>query len=87
MFLDKVWVEIYDDVSPMGDKNQYRDIVTALFIEGKDPHDIWITQPDGKKKRLSDTPRHKTTKADLDGLRALQNQAIELAKAREAEAE
>ena len=86
-FLDLVWVEIYDDCSPMGDRHQYREIVTKLFMLGEDPHNIWVTQPDGKKKRLSDTPRNKTTKADLDQLRLLQEQAISLAKAREAKDE
>lgn len=84
-FLDLVWVEIYDDCSPMGDRQQYREIVTKLFMQGEDPHNIWVTQPDGSKKRLSDTPRVKTTKADLKALRDLQQQALELAKAREAE--
>lgn len=86
MFLDKVWVEIYDDCSPMGNRPEYREIVTKLFLKGEDPHNIWIGE--GKnRKRLGSTPRSKTSKADLAELRALQQQAIELAKARQSESE
>lgn len=85
-FLDMVWVEIYDDCSPMGDRHEYREIITKLFLKGEDPHNIWVGE--GKTRhRLSASPRSKTTKADLADLRALQQQAIELAKARQAEPE
>lgn len=86
-FLDLVWVEIYDDCSPMGDRQQYRDVVTKLFLQGVDPHDIWITGSDGKKKRLTDTPRAKTGKSDIAALKALREQAIALAEARKNETE
>jgi hypothetical protein len=51
-FCDLVWVEIYDDVSPMGDRAQYRRIVKELFLEGKDPSEIWIETTDAKGKKV-----------------------------------
>lgn len=61
-FCDVVWVEIWDDCGPMGDHQQYRRIVTELFIEGKDAYDIFYEtteydrkgKPHKKMKRLAD---------------------------------
>lgn len=86
-FLDMVWAEIYDDVGAMSDRYQYRDIVVKLFLKGEDPHNIWITDSKGKKTRMSANPRQRGTKSELDALRALREQAIELAQARQSEPE
>lgn len=64
MLCDIAWVEIYDDCSPMGDSHQYRRIVTELFIDGKDPFEIFyeVTEydkkgkPKKKQRRLADAP-------------------------------
>lgn len=63
-YCDVVWLEIWDDCSPMGDTHQYRRIVTELFIDGKDAYDIFyeVTEhdkkgrPRKKVKRLAASP-------------------------------
>lgn len=52
-FLDIVWAELWDDVSPMGDRARYHKIIVELFIEGKDPYDITWRDHDNKLQRLS----------------------------------
>ena len=81
-FCDLVWLEIWNDCSPMGDLSEYRRIVTELFIDGKDPHDITyeVTDYDGKgkpvkkMKRLSDTrgSKHGPSDEQMTQLRELQ---------------
>lgn len=81
-FLDLVWVEIWDDCSPMGDVSQYREIVTKLFIEGMEPWRITYTTTDkkGKKvtKRLGDRPEggrsFAPSKSMMEQARALHQQ-------------
>ena len=81
-FCDIVWAEIWDDCSAMGDQSQYRSIVTQMFIEGKDPHDIWYETTDAKgkkkRKRLASEPgRTADGKRDLQALRDLMQAAAE----------
>lgn len=87
-FCDVVWMEILSDCSPMGDRNQYQRIVRELFLEGKDPFEIWIDSHDKKgkpiRKRLSDTPATSGAPVARDALaegRALRDAAIAAAKA------
>ena len=51
--LDIVWTELWDDISPMGDRSRYHKILIELFVEGKDPYDITWKDHDGKLQRLS----------------------------------
>lgn len=87
-FCDIVWAEIWDDCSPMGDQGQYRSIVSQMFLEGKDPHDIWFETTDGKGKkkrqRLADAPARNSSsrRHDLASLKDLMEQAKEAAQAR-----
>lgn len=55
-FLDIVWAELWDDVSPMADRGRYHKIIVELFVEGKDPYDITWYDHDGKLQRLSNQP-------------------------------
>lgn len=90
-FLDLVWTEIWDDCSPMADRAQYRRVMKELFLEGKDPHEVWYETYDqkGKKvrKRLSDAPSEQggaIPRSALEEGRAMRERAIEAArKARE----
>lgn len=52
-FLDIVWAEIWDDVSPMADRARWHKIIVELFVEAKDPYDITWKDHDGKLQRLS----------------------------------
>lgn len=52
-FLDIVWAELWDDVSPMADRSRYHKILVELFVEGKDPYDITWKDEKGKTQRLS----------------------------------
>lgn len=56
-FMDFVWSEIYDDGPVMGDRNQYREIVTKLYIEGVPAHRITWKDAKGKLHRLSSPPK------------------------------
>lgn len=38
----------------MGDQGRYRMIVTALFIDGKEPHEITWVDDKGKRHSLAD---------------------------------
>lgn len=86
-FCDIVMAEIWDDCGAMADQVQYHSIVTQMFVEGKDPSDIWYETTDakGKKKmkRLSeDAPRSGSTgRRDLGALRELMEQAKAAAQA------
>lgn len=59
-FCDLVWLEIWDDCPAMGDQATYRDIVTKLFVECKNPWEIFYDgyTDKGKKvrKRLAPIP-------------------------------
>lgn len=74
-FCDIVWAEIWDDCPPMGDQARYRDIMTRLFIDGDEPHDITWVDEKGKTHRLTDRPaggvRGKPTVTQMADLRAL----------------
>ena len=91
-FLDLIWTEIWDDANPMGDRSQYRRIMKELFLEGKDPHEIWYDTTDAKgkkiKKRLSEGPTGEPgviPKSAMDQAREMRQAAIEAArKAKEA---
>jgi len=85
--LDIIWAEIYDDCSPMGDVHQYREVVSALYIEGRDPHDITYKDAKGKTRRLADAPassgvRKGPSQSAHEAMRAMQERARELAEAR-----
>lgn len=84
-FCDIVWAEIWDDGPPMGDQAQYRSIVTQMFVECKDPSDIWYETTDakGKKKRqrLAEPGKDASGRRDLSALRALMEQAKAAAQA------
>ena len=75
-FLDIVWAEIWDDVSPMGDRSRYRQIIVELFVEGKDPYDITWRDSDNKLQRLSNqrmtTKDSKPARSSLDQAREWQ---------------
>lgn len=64
-FCDLVWLEIWDDCSPMGDQHEYREIVHKLFIEGIPPWEIFYDGYDAKgkkvKKRLGERPTSTST--------------------------
>lgn len=86
-FCDIVWSEIWDDCSPMADLTQYRQIVTQIFLEGKDPHDVWYESTDGRgkktRKRLAAEPARGAAgrRHDLTALRDLMEQAKAAAQA------
>jgi hypothetical protein len=86
-FCDLVWSEIWDDCAPMGDQAQYREIVKQLFLDGKDPYEIWFETTDakGKKKRqrLAQAPSRSSSgrRHDLQALRELMEQAQAAAQA------
>jgi hypothetical protein len=89
-FLDLVWLEIWDDCSAMGDRGQYRRVMKELFLEGKNPHEVWYETYDDKgkkiRKRLDETPPEggAVPKSALEEGRAMRERAIEAArKARE----
>jgi hypothetical protein len=85
-FLDLVWVEIYDDAPLMGDRQQYRQIMREMFIDGKDPYDIWYTDSKGKRKRLSSSPADSgapVPKTALENAEAWREMAIKAREARE----
>lgn len=52
-FCDLVWLEIWEDCPPMGDHGQYRDIVTKIFLECKEPWEISYTTYDDKGKKVT----------------------------------
>lgn len=81
--LDMIWAEIYDDCSPMGDQHQYREIVTALYIEGKDPHEVTYQDSKGRTRRLADAPARPGSRTPrpsaIEEMRAMQERARQLA--------
>jgi hypothetical protein len=81
--LDLVWAEIYDDVGPMGDQTQYREIVTKIYIDGQDPRTITYKDAHGKTKRLSMSGGRggSVSSGQLDQIRMLQEHARRLAEA------
>lgn len=93
-FLDLVWTEIWDDCSPMGDRSQHRRVMKELFIEGKNPHDVWYETYDDKgkkvRKRLDDVPAEVggvIPQTALEQARAMRDRAIEASRKAREEAE
>lgn len=93
-FLDLVWTEIWDDCAPMGDQGQYRRIMKELFLEGKNPHEIWYDTHDDKgkkiRKRLSDVPTETggvIPKSAMQEAREMRDRAIEAARRAREQAE
>lgn len=94
-FCNVVWLEIWNDCSPMGDMHQYRRIVTELFIDGKDPYDIFyeVTEHDKKgkpikkQKRLANAPtsvsRGQRLSTGMDLLAEWKARAAELKQAQQ----
>ena len=50
---DLIWVEIWDDCSPMANQATYRDIMVRLFLKGESPSSITYKGSDGKTHRLA----------------------------------
>lgn len=71
---DLVWVEIWDDCSPMADRATYREIMVRVFIKGENPSSITYKAADGKMKRLVDPGDSKPTGAKLASAKALYDQ-------------
>ena len=89
-FCDLVWTEIWDDCPAMGDQGQYRRVMRELFLEGKDPSNIYITDSKGRKKPLGDPaePGSVATPADAaDQLAKMRQAALEAAEARKSKTE
>jgi hypothetical protein len=82
--LDIIWAEMWDDCSPMGDVHQYREIITQLYIEGKDPSTISYRGADGKVKKLTLTSSAggEPPQSARDEAKAMMARARELAEAK-----
>lgn len=89
-FCDLVWTEIWDDCPAMGDQAQYRRVMTELFLDGKDPSDIYVTDSKGRKKPLGSAsePGSVATPADAAAqLARLREEALAAAQARQEQKE
>lgn len=80
---DFIWVEIWDDVSPLADVGQWRDVAVRVFLHGEDPSTITWTDSDGKTHRLGKRRGLKPTKEMFGQARALYDD-IQARKARAA---
>ena len=71
---DLIWVEIWDDCSPMANQAVYRDIMMRLFIKGEKPHTITYKDASGKTKRLAEPGTYAPERSTMASARALYEQ-------------
>lgn len=83
---DLIWVEIWDDCSPMANQATYRDIMVRLFLKGEPPSSITYKGADGKTHRLAPPGSSSPSRSDVSAARALYDQ-INAAKAKAKDAE
>ncbi len=68
---DLIWVEIWDDCSPMANQSTYREIMTRLFLKGEHPSTITYKGADGKNHRLAPPGTRQASKVQLADARKL----------------
>lgn len=85
-FCDLVWTEIWDDCPAMGDQQQYRRIMRELFLDGKDPSEIYVVDAKGKKRPLGTAQEPGSIPTPTDAaaqLAKMREEALAAAAARE----
>lgn len=83
---DLIWVEIWDDCSPMANQATYRDIMVRLFLKGENPASITYKGSDGKTHRLAAPGTIAPSKDRMSEARQLYEQ-IKAAKTQAVDAE
>ena len=85
-FCDLVWLELWDDCSPMGNQAKYRDAIQAIFMEGREPGTVEFTDAKGNTRtiRAPGTPPSTSTPIPTQALKALKDMQAQIAASKPA---
>jgi hypothetical protein len=85
-FCDLVWLELWDDCSPMGDQAKYREALYTIFVEGREVGTVEFTDAKGNTRtiRAPGTAPSVNTPIPAHALKALKDMQAQIAASNQA---